>query len=64
MIVISDLNCRAGEFIIDTLDSVEDTKGNSGESGRIIITNLRFIWHSDDSLKVNLCKLSSYFPKY
>ncbi len=31
----SELACRPGEFIIDTLESVEDTKGNSGESGKV-----------------------------
>ncbi|CAF0794727.1 unnamed protein product [Brachionus calyciflorus] len=51
---ISELGCRPGEFIIDALDSVEDTKGNSGENGRILITNLRFIWHADNNEKVNL----------
>lgn len=55
----SEFNCRSGEFIIDSLDSVEDTKGNSGESGRIIITNLRFIWHADENQKTNLCKLKT-----
>lgn len=51
---LNELNCRSGEFVIDTLDSVEDSKGNSGESGRIVITNLRFIWHSDSYQKINL----------
>jgi hypothetical protein len=27
------MSCRTGEFIIDSLDSVEDTKGNNGENG-------------------------------
>ena len=31
----SDIKCRSGEFIIDTLNSVEDTKGNNGETGKI-----------------------------
>ena len=33
ILLSSEISCRSGEFIIDTLDSVEDTKGNSGESG-------------------------------
>ncbi|RNA32571.1 Bardet-Biedl syndrome 5 [Brachionus plicatilis] len=51
---LGEFNCRSGEFLIDSLDSVEDTKGNSGESGRIIITNLRFIWHADENQRTNL----------
>lgn len=53
-ISLNELSCRPGEFIIDTLSSVEDSKGNSGESGRIIITNLRFIWAADNYPKINL----------
>jgi hypothetical protein len=52
----SDIECRTGEFVIDTLESVEDSKGNSGDSGRLIITNLRLIWHSHEYPKINLCK--------
>ena len=31
--------------------------------GRIIITNLRFIWHSENYTKINLCKENNYFIK-
>ncbi len=49
------MECRSGEFIIDTLESVEDTKGNNGDNGRLLITNLRLIWHSHAYPKINLC---------
>jgi len=45
---------RNGEKVIDKLDSIEDTKGNNGERGRLIITNLRLLWHSHSMPKINL----------
>lgn len=33
---------------------MEDTKGNNGERGSLLITNLRLIWFSEQSQKVNL----------
>ncbi|CAF0911055.1 unnamed protein product [Adineta ricciae] len=50
----NDIKCRSGEFIIDTLSSVEDTKGNNGDKGKLIITNIRLIWHSHSSTRTNL----------
>ena len=38
------LSCRKGEMIVDSINSVEDTKGNNGERGSLIVTNLRIIW--------------------
>ncbi|KAF4730946.1 Bardet-Biedl syndrome 5 protein, variant 2, partial [Perkinsus olseni] len=40
----SDLKLRRGEHEIDTINSVEDTKGNNGDRGVMIVTNLRVIW--------------------
>lgn len=48
------LACRAGEVVIDRLDGVEDTKGNNGEVGKMLITNLRLIWHSVRNKSTNL----------
>ena len=48
------LQLRAGEKLIDQLDSVEDTKGNNGERGRLTITNLRLMWQSHTMPRVNL----------
>ncbi|PVD30948.1 hypothetical protein C0Q70_10224 [Pomacea canaliculata] len=45
---------RPGEKTIDRLDAVEDTKGNNGERGRLIVTNLRIIWHSLTIPRANL----------
>ncbi|CAL4167474.1 unnamed protein product, partial [Meganyctiphanes norvegica] len=48
------MKMRSGERVVDKLDSVEDTKGNSGDRGRLIITNLRLIWHSQTMPRVSL----------
>ena len=48
------LSCRKGEVIIDSINSVEDTKGNNGERGSLIVTNLRIIWVSHQNPNVNL----------
>ena len=49
-----DLTCRTGEKVIDSIQHVEDTKGNNGERGSLLITNLRLIWFSEQTQKVNL----------
>lgn len=54
-----EMKMRLGEILIDKLDSVEDTKGNAGDRGRILVTNLRIIWHSQTMPRVSLCKCSS-----
>ena len=48
------LGVRAGEFLIDSINSVEDTKGNNGEKGSLSITNLRLIWVCHRSSRINL----------
>eukprot|EP00039_Didymoeca_costata_P002624 m.61518 g.61518 ORF g.61518 m.61518 type:complete len:352 (+) comp11421_c0_seq1:191-1246(+) len=50
----SDLTQQNGEELIDYLPQVEDTKGNNGQSGRLLITNMRLIWMSDKKSKTNL----------
>ncbi|VVC27902.1 Hypothetical protein CINCED_3A022341 [Cinara cedri] len=45
---------RNGEKIIDRLEFIEDTKGNSGDKGVLVITNLRAIWHSMTFARVSL----------
>lgn len=50
----NQMKMRPGEKLIDKLDAVEDTKGNNGERGRLIVTNLRLIWHSLSMIRVNL----------
>lgn len=52
----SQLNDRPGEKVIDSINSVEDTKGNNGERGALIITNLRIKWISHTNTKINLSK--------
>eukprot|EP00434_Breviolum_minutum_P009001 symbB.v1.2.007927.t1/scaffold495.1/size259991/11 len=48
------LKLRKGEFQIDSINSVEDTKGNNGERGILIVTNLRLIWTSAKYARTNL----------
>ncbi|KAJ6660768.1 hypothetical protein lerEdw1_017394 [Lerista edwardsae] len=48
------MKMRPGEVLIDCLDSIEDTKGNNGDRGRLLVTNLRIIWHSIALPRVNL----------
>jgi len=48
------MQLRPGELTIDKLDMIEDTKGNAGDLGRLIVTNLRIIWHSLSLPRINL----------
>jgi len=50
----SHLACRRGEIVIDEMRSIEDTKGNNGERGELRVTNLRLVWESNRTRKVNL----------
>lgn len=53
-ILVTQMKMRPGEVLIDRLDSIEDTKGNAGDRGRILVTNLRLIWHSASMPRVSL----------
>jgi len=48
------LTARRGEYIIDKINSVEDTKGNNGDRGSLIVTNLRVMWVSHKNNRTNL----------
>lgn len=48
------LAARKGEQIIDSINSVEDTKGNNGDRGSLVVTNLRILWISHKNTKTNL----------
>ncbi|KAK4872487.1 hypothetical protein RN001_014516 [Aquatica leii] len=50
----SDMRLTIGEKIIDRLDNIEDTKGNGGDRGKLIVTNLRILWHSIPTPRINL----------
>ena len=50
----SALILRCGEANIDSINSVEDTKGNSGQRGSLTISNLRVLWASHKSRRTNL----------
>ena len=49
-----ELKLRAGEKLIESFSNVEDSKGNAGESGTLILTNLRLIWQSKTKPRINL----------
>eukprot|EP01083_Nonionella_stella_P050328 133871_1 len=51
---LNDLSLVNGEFEIDSINSVEDTKGNNGEKGALNCTNLRMIWISHRNARINL----------
>ncbi|CAG2162505.1 unnamed protein product [Oppiella nova] len=51
---LNELKFRNGERIVEYFTKVEDTKGNSGEEGKITITNLRMIWQSKVKPRINL----------
>lgn len=43
-----------GEVVINRIESVEDTKG--GNNGILILSNLRIIWFSSKTSKLNISK--------
>mmetsp|Transcript_56120 Transcript_56120/g.135528 ORF Transcript_56120/g.135528 Transcript_56120/m.135528 type:complete len:344 (-) Transcript_56120:133-1164(-) len=49
-----ELSLRKGEVLIDSINSVEDTKGNNGERGSLAVTNLRLLWTSHKHSRTNL----------
>lgn len=44
----------SGQVVIDAMSLVEGTKGNNGEKGMLLITNLRLIWRCQRNSKINL----------
>ncbi|KRZ94199.1 Bardet-Biedl syndrome 5 -like protein [Trichinella sp. T8] len=48
------LKLRNKEFIVDKSHGIENTKGNRQQKGTLILTNLRIIWLSHASSKINL----------
>jgi Bardet-Biedl syndrome 5 protein len=51
---ISYLATVTGESVLERVEPVEDTKANSGEAGCLIMTNLRLLWFSNKTAKLNL----------
>lgn len=50
--------------MVDKLDLIEDTKGNAGDNGRLIVTNLRILWHSLTLPRINLSMIKITFEEY
>jgi Bardet-Biedl syndrome 5 protein len=53
-VAMKQLSMTAGEQIVDSMNDVEDTKGNNGDRGCMIITNLRMIWFCEKDKHINL----------
>ena len=45
---------RKGEFQFASFADVEDRKGNPGQCGTLVMTNLRLMWTSNKSARMNL----------
>lgn len=59
-----EISLRKGEKCLDTINNIEDSKGNNGDVGVMMFTNLRIVWFCVENLKLNLsigydCILSS-----
>lgn len=47
-----------GETALERVEQVEDSKANSGECGCLLFTNMRLIWYSSKTTKLNLSKIN------
>lgn len=56
-----EMRLKPGEKVIDRLENIEDSKGNPGDRGRLVVTNIRILWHSITSPRINLSKYISLF---
>ena len=59
-----EISLRKGEKGLDSINNIEDSKGNNGDVGVMMFTNLRIVWFCVENLKLNLsigydCILSS-----
>ncbi|KAI6177798.1 Bardet-Biedl syndrome 5-like protein [Aphelenchoides bicaudatus] len=57
--ILFDVDSRSlrlipGEYLVERIDNVEDTKGNNGDRGVLRITNIRLIWHANSMPRINL----------
>ena len=49
-----EISLRKGEKCLDTVSNIEDSKGNNGDVGCVMFTNLRIVWFCVENLKLNL----------
>ena len=63
----SQLALRRGEVLIDSLQPVEDTKGNNSDKGQLSVSNLRLLYVSEreqrSNLSIGLCTIVSIAVK-
>lgn len=50
----NQLALRIGEKALDTIINIEDSKGNNGDVGTMMFTNLRLLWFCNENVKINL----------
>jgi Bardet-Biedl syndrome 5 protein len=50
----NQLALRIGEKALDMIPNIEDSKGNNGDVGTLMFTNLRLIWYCQENIKINL----------
>jgi Bardet-Biedl syndrome 5 protein len=51
---MAQLSIHEGETVFSSMSHVEDKKGNNGDKGSMLITNLRLIWFCDKDKFINL----------
>lgn len=51
---LRSLRLIPGEYLVERIENVEDTKGNNGDKGMLRITNIRLIWHANAMPRINL----------
>ena len=50
----NQMSMRKGEKLVESLKNIEDKKGNEGEYGTLLISNLRMIWSCNTNSRINL----------
>ncbi|KRX00738.1 hypothetical protein PPERSA_02998 [Pseudocohnilembus persalinus] len=53
----SQMDMTKGEKIYWSQQHIEDFKGNEGETGTLVLTNMRFIWYQTSDYRINLSLL-------
>jgi Bardet-Biedl syndrome 5 protein len=51
---LKSLRLIPGEYLVERIENVEDTKGNNGDKGTLRITNIRLIWYANGMTRINL----------
>jgi Bardet-Biedl syndrome 5 protein len=57
------LNPSSGETVLGVIEDVEDTKGQFGDAGKLLVSDLRVMWVSKKTPKVNLGRVYSDYER-